>query len=386
MEIAPQRETPTRRRFIELARACGFELAGVAPALPLSKFVFYRQWVEAGLAGPMDYLADHRLAARADPRQLLPTAKSVLCVGKLYKTKEPEPAPGSGRVSCYAWGSGDYHDVLRAALQRLLDALQAAWGAFDARLCVDTAPLLERAYAQAAGLGWIAKNTCLINQPLGSWLFLGEILVSVALPPDSSPPGRCGVCRRCIDACPTQALVPHPGPSGPRWQLDARLCISTLTIEQRGPTAEPLRAPTGDLLFGCDICQDVCPWNSRAPVTAEPAFQPLHARPDPVAIASLTDTEFRARFRRTPLWRARRSGLLRNAATVMGNSGDPRCRPVLERLAASSDPGVAEHARWALRRLGQSAAPPVPGPAGIEFQPENPKPNAAAECRPEMPL
>ena len=368
MEIAPQRETPTRQRFIELARACGFELAGVAPALPLSEFAFYRQWVAAGLAGPMDYLADHRLAARADPRHLLPAAQSVLCVGKLYKTKEPEPVPGSGKVSCYAWGSGDYHDVLRAALERLATQLRDLWGDFEYRISVDTAPLLERAYAQAAGLGWIGKNTCLLNQPLGSWFFLGEILVSVALPPDSPPPDRCGVCRRCIDACPTQALVPNPGPSGPRWQLDARLCISTLTIEQRGPTPEPLRAPTGDLLFGCDICQDVCPWNSRAPVTAEPAFQPLDARPDPVEIASLTEAEFRARFRRTPLWRARRSGLLRNAATVMGNSGDPRCRPVLERLAASSDPGVAAHARWALRRLGGSAAPPDPGHAGMKCQ------------------
>ena len=350
MEIAASRETPSTGCFVQLARECGFELAGVAPALPLNEFAFYRQWVEAGLAGPMDYLTDHRLAARADPRHLLPSVRSVLCMGKLYKTKEPDLASGNGRVSRYAWGSGDYHDVLSAGLKRLIARLKERWGEFEHRICIDTAPLLERAYAQAAGLGWIGKNTCLINQPLGSWFFLGEILVSVAVPPDTPPPDRCGTCRRCIDACPTQALVPNPGPAGPAWQLDARRCISTLTIEQRGATPEPLRAPTGDLLFGCDICQEVCPWNVRAPSTAEPTFQPVNASIDPGEIASLTADEFHARFRRTPLWRARHAGMLRNAATVMGNSRDPRYRPVLARLAQSADPGVASHANWALSR------------------------------------
>ena len=367
MEIAASSEVPTRARFVEQARACGFELAGVAEALPPAEFPFYRQWVEDGLAGPMGYLTDARMEARADPRHLLESARSVLCVGKLYKTEEPDPGPGAGKVSRYAWGAGDYHDVLRSALERLAGRLKEFWGEFEYRICVDTAPLLERAYAQAAGLGWIGKNTCLINQPLGSWFFLGEILTSVALPADTPPPGRCGSCTRCIDVCPTQALVPNTGAAGPAWQLDARLCISTLTIEQRGATPEPTRAGQGNHLFGCDLCQEVCPWNRRAPSTQESAFQPVNARLDPGEMAGLSRAEFRARFRRTPLERARYEGWLRNVATAMGNSGERRYRAALERLAASDDAGVAEHARWALERLQESgAAEPDPNAPGVE--------------------
>ena len=365
MEIAAAREVPSRRRFVELARASGFELAGVAPALPLHEFAFYRQWVADGMAGPMAYLADHRMEVRSDPRQLLSSARSVLCLGKLYNTPETEPRPSgsgciadpaplrsdTGLVSRYAWGSGDYHDVLRASLERLAARLREHWGDFEYRVCVDTAPLLERAYAQAAGLGWIGRNTCLINEPLGSWFFLGEILISVDLPPDSPPPDRCGSCMRCIDACPTQALVPVAGVAGPEWQLDARLCISTLTIEQRGATSEATRAGTGYHLFGCDICQDVCPWNRRAPVSNESAFQPLNARLDLDEMAALTRDEFRERFRSTPLWRAKHEGWLRNVATVMGNSGDSRYIAPLCALAESDAPGVAEHAGWALKQL-----------------------------------
>ncbi|MGD0579457.1 MAG: tRNA epoxyqueuosine(34) reductase QueG [Bryobacteraceae bacterium] len=367
MTFLEQRETPTRERFRALARAWGFELAGVAAALPPAEFPFYRQWVEDGLAGPMGYLTDHRLEARADPRRLLASARSVLCVGKLYKTQEPESTPGAGTVSRYAWGAGDYHDVLCAALERLAARLKEFWGEFEHRVCVDTAPLLERAYAQAAGLGWIGNNTCLINQPLGSWFFLGEILISVALPTEAPPPARCGSCTRCIDVCPTQALVPNTGAAGPAWQLDARLCISTLTIEQRGATPEPTRAPQGNHLFGCDLCQEVCPWNRRAPSTTEIAFLPLNSRLDLEAMAAISRSEFRARFRRTPLWRARYEGWLRNVATAMGNSGGPRYRPALERLAASDDAGVAEHARWALERLPEpGAAAPDPIPPAME--------------------
>jgi epoxyqueuosine reductase len=366
MEIAAPGEAPSRSRFVELAQACGFELAGVASAHPPAEFPFYRQWVEHGMAGPMGYLTDHRLAARADPRHLLPSAQSVVCVGKLYKTKDPEPASGSGKVSRYAWGAGDYHDVLRDGLERLVTRLKEFWGEFEYRICIDTAPLLERAFAQAAGLGWIGKNTCLINQPLGSWFFLGEILVSVALPPDAPPPDRCGSCTRCIDVCPTRALVPNSGPTGPAWQLDARLCISTLTIEQRGPTPERLRAATGAHLFGCDLCQEICPWNRRAPSTLEPAFQPVNSRLDLDEAAQISRSEFRARFRKTPLWRAHYEGWLRNLATAMGNSGDARYRAALENLAASDDAGVAEHARWALRQLRETAARPYPDPAAVE--------------------
>lgn len=367
MEIAAARERPSRRRFVELAHACGFELAGVAEALPLGEFAWYRDWVEDGFEGPMGYLADHRMAVRSDPRNLMGSARSVLCLGKLYNTEyntemdaPPRPAdgaayvapaPGAGSVSRYAWGAVDYHDVLRASLETLAARLKEFWGNFDSRVCVDTAPLLERSYARAAGLGWIGRNTCLINEPHGSWFFLGEILVSVELPADSPPPNRCGSCTRCIDACPTQALVPRQGTDGAEWQLDARLCISTLTIEQKGATAEATRADTGYHLFGCDICQDVCPWNRRAPVSAEPAFQPQNACPNLDEMASMTRDEFRQQFRSTPVWRTKYEGWLRNVATAMGNSGDPRYREALRRLAAFSDAGVAEHASWALNRL-----------------------------------
>jgi epoxyqueuosine reductase len=406
MEIAAAREVPSHRRFVELAHACGFALAGVAPARPLEEFSFYQQWVADGLAGPMGYLTDHRMAVRSDPRQLLASARSMLCLGLLYNTVEAEPrasesgcmdasspvsvspvaqgrarnedsgptrivdtAPSrsrlrSGRVSRYAWGSGDYHEVLRNSLEALASRLRAVWGEFEYRVCADTAPLLERAYARAAGLGWIGRNTCLINEPLGSWFFLGEILISLELPAGSPPPDRCGSCTRCIDSCPTQALIPVTGATGPEWQLDARLCISTLTIEQKGATPEITRAGTGLHLFGCDICQDVCPWNRRSPLTDEPAFQPLNARLDLAEMGALTHEEFRSKFRSTPIWRSKFDGWLRNVATAMGNSGDTRYREPLTALAESGNPGVAEHGLWALRQFEQQ------GPAGVSAMPE----------------
>ena len=411
------------------------------------------------MAGPMGYLTDHRMAVRADPRQLLASARSVLCLGLLYNTvqlvtgrsmtsrtstledenRAPVPQhrtangesgpahrtgtahakveapvvgeasacaglqprsanwrpaeagpqtqacpaaeprlsgrgcfaaadsgvdpvaspPVFGILSRYAWGPRDYHDVLRAALERLAGRLREYWGDFEYRVCVDTAPLLERAYARAAGLGWIGRNTCLINEPAGSWFFLGEILISVELPVGLPPPDRCGSCTRCIDACPTQALVPVAGATGLEWQLDARLCISTLTIEQTGATPEATREGTGHHLFGCDICQDVCPWNRRSPVTDEPSFQPLNARLDLAEMAGLAPEDFRVRFRSTPVWRSKFAGFLRNVATAMGNSGDPRFVEPLQTLARSSDSGVAVHAQWALEQLERP-------PQGIE--------------------
>ncbi len=323
-------------------------MAGVARAVPMTDFPVYQQWVAGGLAGPLDYLADHRATLRQDPRRLMPAARSVLCVGLLYNT----PGPDAHSVSRYAWGAGDYHDVIRAMLGRVVADLQQEAGPFEHRICVDTAPVLERSLAREAGLGWIGKNTCLIHQPHGSWFFLGEVLTALDLPPDSPPPGRCGTCRRCIDACPTQALVPA---GGGRYRLDARLCISTWTIEQRGPLPEAARQASGSFLFGCDICQEVCPWNRRAPVTALPEFQPLHPDPDLAELAGLTEEDFRERFRRTPLWRAKYAGLLRNVATAMGNSGEARYLPVLRKLERVGDEGVREHARWAIRRLEAAA-------------------------------
>lgn len=337
-----------------MARGCGFELAGAAAALPARDRDRFRAWTEAGMAGEMRYLTDRREAVRDDPRNLLPSARSVICVGKLYNAPPQSnrfAGPELAWISRYAWGD-DYHDVIRRGLERLDGMLRERAGAgYESKICVDTAPLLERSYARLAGLGWIGKNTCLINQGGGSWFFLGELLVSLAMEPDAPPPDRCGTCVRCIEACPTAAIVPAPG--GPGWTVDSRLCISYFTIELRGAIPEQQRAAMGGHVFGCDICQDVCPWNRRAPATEEPAFQPRHAAPPLERLAAIGEREFREMFRGAPVTRARYSGFLRNVAVAMGNSGLGRFRPPLERLAQCGDAVVAEHARWALERLAQ---------------------------------
>jgi epoxyqueuosine reductase len=338
-----------------LARECGFELAGVAPAGRVPEADYYRRWVAAGYAGEMGYLTDRRAALREDVCTLLPSARSILCVGKLYNGPQPYSTELSGDdlawISRYAWG-GDYHELLRAGLQRVVNGLLArSTEPFEWKICVDTAPLLERAYARHAGLGWIGRNTCLINQAAGSWFFLGELLLSLDLPADQPPPDRCGTCTRCIEACPTQAIVPTGEAQGPAWALDARLCISYFTIELRSPVPEPLRAGLGRHVFGCDICQDVCPWNRRAAVTLEPDLAPRHFAPPLEKLAALTEDEFREIFRRSPIRRARYTGFLRNVALAMGNARQARFRAPLEKLAASADAMVAEAARWGLARL-----------------------------------
>jgi epoxyqueuosine reductase len=260
----------------------------------------------------------------------------------LYHAPAPPPAePGRAIISRYAWGE-DYHQTMRAALEQLVARLRAMDN-FDYRICVDTAPLLERSYARQAGLGWIGKNTCLINEPRGSWFFLGEVITSLELEPDSPPPDRCGTCTRCIDACPTDALA--------GGKLDARRCIAYFTIELKGPIPEAYREPIGAHVFGCDICQDVCPWNSSAPSTADPQFQERFA-PDLESLADLTEAEFREKFRNSPISRPKHAGLLRNVAVAMGNSGLARFRAPLARLAEHEDPVVAEHASWALKKSG----------------------------------
>ncbi len=337
-----------------IAQECGFELAGVAPAEPLPEAVFFADWVAQGMAGEMTYLTGRRAEMRADPRSLLPQARSVICVGKLYNTPGPSSIhgtePDQGWISRYAWGE-DYHAVLRRGLERLAARLEQECGPFQWRICVDTAPLLERALAHRAGLGWIGKNTCLINEPRGSWFFLGELLVSLEIEPDSEPPPeRCGACMRCIEACPTQAIVPTGRRGGPAWTLDSRLCISYWTIELRGSIPEQHRTALGRHIFGCDICQDVCPWNRRAPFSSDPEFQPAHAAPPLEELAALGEEDFRRQFGHTPVARARYRGFLRSVAVAMGNARRPELRPALERLAAHPDAVVAEHARWALRQ------------------------------------
>lgn len=336
----------------ELAAQCGFELAGIAPALPAADWLRYRDWADRGLAGRMAYLTDHRATIRQDPQLLLPTARSLICVGKLYNS----PIPYSNRftdsergwISRYAWGQ-DYHQLLRQGLEELAQRIKAIVPTgFDFRVCVDTAPLLERSYAHLAGLGWIGKNSCLINQMQGSWFFLGELLVSLDLEAGTPPPDRCGTCSRCVDACPTQAIVPSPAGG---WELDARLCISYFTIELRGSIPEHQRSHLGRHIFGCDICQDVCPWNRRAPSTPDPAFAPILHDPRLEEMAAISPAEFREMFRPTPIERTRYSGFLRNVAVAMGNSRLPKFRPALQKLAGSADPVIAEHAAWALGQL-----------------------------------
>jgi epoxyqueuosine reductase len=341
-----------------LALECGFELAGVTTALPIPEAAYFHQWAGAGYAGEMSYLTDRRAAVRDDPRNLLASAKSIICVGKIYNGPEPYSTTLNSAdlawISRYAWGE-DYHEVLRRGLEELVERLRRhAPEPFAWKICVDTAPLLERAYAHRAGLGWMAKNTCLINQQMGSWFFLGELLVSLPLDSGAPPPDLCGSCTRCIDACPTAAIVPNDGFCGPEWAIDARLCISYFTIELRGTIPTEARASMGHQVFGCDICQDVCPWNSRAAVTSEPAFAPGHFAPDLAGLARISEDEFREIFRQSPVKRARYSGFLRNVAVAMGNQRSERFRQPLEKMAQSPDPLVAEHARWALVRLESS--------------------------------
>jgi epoxyqueuosine reductase len=332
----------------DLARACGFELVGVAAALPSEDFARFETWRAAGRAGEMNYLTDRRGDLRADPRQLLPAAQSIVCVGKLYNTPHARSNEMSdserGWISRYAWGA-DYHNVLRAPLEQLVSRIaELHREKFEFKICIDTAPLLERSYARAAGLGWIGKNTCLINQEQGSWFLLAEVLLSIPLTADMPAPERCGTCRRCIEACPTQALVP----SGDGWTLDARLCISYLTIEKRGDLPAELAEGTGKHIFGCDICQDICPWNRKAPVTMDEYFGPVEFAPGLERMADLTEAEFRLLFRQSPIWRTKYEGFLRNVAVALGNSGNASMKEPLERLSRHANSVISAAAKRAL--------------------------------------
>ncbi len=338
-----------RRIVCDLAAECGFDLAGVARAGEAPDFDRYRDWADRGLAGEMRYLTDHRADVRASLEGVLPGTRSVICVGVLYNGPEPYSTefsdPERAWIARYAWGD-DYHTRIWRMLERLAGLLTAiepfAW-----RACVDTAPILERSLARQAGLGWIGKNTCLINQRLGSWFFLGELLTTLELKPDTPPPDRCGSCSRCIDACPTAAIVPSPHGG---FELDARRCISYFTIELRSGIPEAHRDAVGANAFGCDICQDVCPWNRKSPRTGVEAG-PEWVAPPLERLAALGQAEFRDLFRGTAVSRVKYAGFLRNVAVAMGNSGLGKFREPLERLACSEDAMVAGHARWALGKL-----------------------------------
>lgn len=328
----------------ERALALGFDKAGVAPVGPLDRAEFYREWLRSGFHGGMTYMAADP-ERRLDATRLLPGARSVVCVAKSYYTAAaPTDDPRTGRVSRYAWGD-DYHDVLSGKLKELCGLLESR-GA-KAKACVDTSAVLEKLRARRAGLGWQGKHTNLLARDLGSWFFLGEILTDAELEPDAPhAKDHCGSCTRCIDVCPTGAIVAP-------YVLDSRRCISYLTIEHRGPIPRELRPLMGNLIFGCDLCQDVCPWNRFARVAPEAAFLPRagNVAPALIGLLSMTEEEFRRRFRGSPVLRAKYGGFLRNVCVALGNGGDPAAVPHLRRALAHPDPLVREHAAWAIERL-----------------------------------
>ncbi len=341
-----------------LAREEGFDLAGIAGVAETAEHRFFPQWLSQGYGGEMRYLEARNDAGelkRASLANAAPWARSVVVCAINYNSDAPysthSGSTSQGWISRYAWTERDYHNVLLAKLRaleaRLVSLVAERGGEKPRTWCyVDTGPVIERVVAQQAGIGWIGKNTCVLNQELGSWLFLGVMLTSLALPPDSPAADRCGSCTRCIDACPTAAF---PAP----YQLDATKCISYLTIEKRGEIPLELREGIGRQVYGCDICQDVCPWNRRAPITSVAEFSPRPGLVNPELewLASLTVEEFRDFFRGSPIKRAKYAGLRRNITVAMGNSGDRRFVPTLESLAQDEDAAVAEHARWALRRI-----------------------------------
>ena len=335
-----------------LAAEVGLDLVGVAEVGPTPGHDAYRRWLADGFDAGMAYLRrPDAVRRRADPREILPQARSVIVVASSYAGAPHPPLPPlHGRVSRYAWGE-DYHRWLLERLERLIARLRETAGDFPCRCYVDTGPVLERAWGLQAGLGFAGKNAMLIHPRLGSYLFLGVALVGLELTATPAPGlGGCGRCTRCLDRCPTRAIVaPH--------RLDARRCIAYLTVEHRGPIPEALRPAIGDWLFGCDLCQEACPWNRR-PLAAHAAEEPPPGAtlylPDLLLIDEAT---FRARFRRSPIWRATPTGLARNAAVVLGNRGDPAALPYLER-AVRLHPSdiVREHARWAIERIRAAEA------------------------------
>ncbi|MGH9412789.1 MAG: tRNA epoxyqueuosine(34) reductase QueG [Terriglobales bacterium] len=338
----------------------GFDLVGIAGVVPSARLAMFPQWIEAGCAGEMAYLArrsDDGAFLRERITSVWPWARSVLCAAVVYNTAQPPSTAFAasrdrGWISRYAWGE-DYHRSLRDQLEqwqrRLAAAAADADEAGEFHATVDTAPIVEREVAWRAGLGWQAKNTCLIHPQKGSYLFLGTIVTSIAMPPDPAPlPDRCGSCTRCLVACPTQALTPY--------HMDASRCLAYLNIELRGAIPEPMRQPMGNNLLGCDICQDVCPWNRRAPASSEPAFQP---RPGLVAprlaeLAAMSEEDYRSLFRHSAVKRAKYTGLQRNIAIAMGNSGNPDFLPQLQTWAAGADPVLAAHATWAMAHIKRS--------------------------------
>ncbi|HWP59228.1 MAG TPA: tRNA epoxyqueuosine(34) reductase QueG [Candidatus Acidoferrales bacterium] len=337
------------RQIKEEAQRLGFTLVGISPVKPPPHEQSFALWLRRGFGGELGYM-ERSEGLRRDPKKLVPWAASVISAAMNYYKPLERPARQSearGWISRYAWGD-DYHDVVRAKLDRLLAAIRAlAPCPVEGRAFVDSGPVLERDLAAVTGIGWIGKNTHLISPQHGSWFFLGELFLSLELPADRPIADRCGRCDLCLKACPTGAFV------GP-YVLDARRCISYLTIELKGPIPRHLRPLIGNHIFGCDICQEVCPYNVKATPSAEEAFWPragLYA-PQLIPLLELSEEEFRRRFRGSPLLRAKRRGLLRNVAVALGNLKARAAVPALARALGDPDALVRQHAAWALGQIG----------------------------------
>jgi epoxyqueuosine reductase len=337
----------------EKARELGFDLCGIAPAESFAELAFFRDWLGRGYAGEMAYLP-RSAEKREDVRRILPGARSVIVAAASYNTDRPYSTeradPSSASIARYAWGD-DYHDVLKRRLDALVAWMRDAAGEpFEARSYVDTGPVQERVYAQYAGLGWIGKNTCLINAERGSWLFLSEIICTLALEPDPPALDQCGTCSLCLEACPTGAIVqPHV--------LDSTRCLSYLTIELRGAIPEQHRPALGNHVYGCDICQEVCPFNGAPPRSADAAWQPRPALDLPrlVSLWRMPDADLRGTIKGTAMTRAKLTGLRRNLAVAIGNSGDQAAVAALGEddglRPAAREPIVREHIEWATDRM-----------------------------------
>src|SRR3990172_8058410 len=336
-------------RIKEEAQRLGFALVGISAVKMAPHEESFAEWLRKGWGGEMGYLKRTE-ELRRDPTKLVPWAVSVVSVGLNYYAPLPRPTAQDGAkgwISRYAWGD-DYHDVVKERLESLLEKIGEIYpGAVEGKVCVDSGPVLERDIAGVAGIGWIGKNTLLISPRRGSWFFLGELFLSIELVYDRAIRNRCGKCDLCLKACPTAAFV------GP-YILDARRCISYLTIELKGAIPRHLRPLMGNHIFGCDICQEVCPYNVKAKPTGEDAFHPrkgLYA-PELIPLLSLSEEEFRRRFRGSPILRAKRRGFLRNVAVALGNLKSLEAVPALIQALQDEEPLVRRHVAWALGEIG----------------------------------
>ena len=339
------------------AYSLGFQLVGVTSPDPPLHFSVFERWLEAGRHGEMAYLASERARQRrADPRHILPECRSILVLGTRYPAPEngEDPLVGKGRVASYAWAD-DYHDILAQRLRQLVAFIETQAGnPVPNRWYTDTGPVLERDLAQRAGLGWIGKNTCLIAPQLGSYFFLAEVLLGIDLEPDPPfIPDYCGSCTRCLEACPTACILPDR-------TLDSRRCISYLTIELKEAIPADLRQSMGSWVFGCDVCQQVCPWNQRfASPEGDAAFAPRQdvPAPDLTRELALTPKDFNHKFKGSPVQRAKRRGYLRNVAVALGNRRSPADIPgLVNALLGEPEPLVRQHAAWALGQIGGETA------------------------------